>query len=82
MGQSNGADRCVAQVSILKTAVGPYSGRGSGLFEYSIPRLGKRIDVLALIGGVIFVIEFKVGEKIFSGRASIRSAITHRSEEL
>ena len=36
------------------------------LFEYDIPRLGKRIDVVLLIKGIIFCLEFKVGEsKIF-----------------
>ena len=40
--------------------------KGSVYFEYSIPRMGKRIDVVLLIGPVIFVIEFKVGEKDFS----------------
>lgn len=34
-------------------------------FEYSIPRMGRRIDVVLLIGPVIFVVEFKVGESRF-----------------
>jgi hypothetical protein len=29
-------------------------------FEYAIPRIGKRIDVVLLIGPVIFVLEFRV----------------------
>lgn len=32
------------------------------IFEYDIPRLGKRIDVVLLYRGIIFCIEFKVGE--------------------
>lgn len=32
------------------------------IFEYSIPRLGKRIDVVVLLRGIVFVIEFKTGE--------------------
>lgn len=32
------------------------------IFEYSIPRLGKRIDVVLLIRGIIFCLEFKVGQ--------------------
>ena len=32
------------------------------IFEYSIPRLGKRIDVVLLIKGIIFCLEFKVGK--------------------
>jgi len=36
---------------------------GSIYFEYSIPRMGRRIDVVLIIKNVIFVLEFKVGEK-------------------
>lgn len=36
---------------------------GRIIFEYDIPRLGKRIDVVLLLNGIIFCIEFKVGEK-------------------
>lgn len=38
-------------------------------FEYTIPRLGRRVDVLLLIQHVLFVLEFKVGEKHFSSAA-------------
>ena len=34
---------------------------GQIVFEYSIPRLGKRIDVVLLLHGIVFVLEFKVG---------------------
>ncbi len=34
-------------------------------FEYVVPRLGRRIDVVLLIGRVIFVVEFKVGAAEF-----------------
>lgn len=33
------------------------------IFEYDIPRLGKRIDVVLLFRGLIFCLEFKVGQK-------------------
>lgn len=33
------------------------------IFEYDIPRLGKRIDVVLLLRGLIFCLEFKVGQK-------------------
>lgn len=36
-------------------------------FEYSIPRMGKRIDAVLLIDGIVFVVEFKVGSKEFIG---------------
>lgn len=57
------------QVCILKREIAQYRDRGAIYFEYSIPRLGKRIDVIALIEAVIFVIEFKVGEATFATHA-------------
>ena len=33
------------------------------LFEYSIPRMGKRADVILILNGLIFVMEFKINEK-------------------
>ena len=50
------------EIRILKTIL-PASQASQVIFEYSIPRLGKRIDVLVLLGGVVFVLEFKVGGK-------------------
>src|ERR1051326_7440172 len=38
-------------------------------FEFSIPRMGKRIDCVVLSHGVIFAIEFKVGEQSFKSYA-------------
>ena len=38
---------------------------GEIIFEYSIPRLGKRIDVVLLLRGIVFVIEFKAGQNIY-----------------
>ena len=42
---------------------------GSIYFEYVIPRMGKRVDVVLLIGAAIFVIEYKVGEENYSRHA-------------
>lgn len=58
-----------SQITILQNELLSFSGKGSVLFEFSVPRLGKRIDVLALIDHVIFVIEFKVGESLFNRSA-------------
>ncbi len=38
---------------------------GEIIFEYSIPRLGKRIDVVVLLRGIVFSIEFKAGEDAY-----------------
>lgn len=42
---------------------------GNIYFEYSIPRMGKRIDAVCVIGPVVFVLEFKVGEKSYLSSA-------------
>lgn len=51
------------QIPILKKALDGYDG--TIFFEFSIPRMGKRIDSLIIIDNVVFVIEFKVGETKF-----------------
>jgi hypothetical protein len=67
--ESAQTDAWLEQISILKSALTPYGSAGALYFEYAIPRLGKRIDVLALLGPVIFVLEFKVGEDKFTAHA-------------
>ena len=49
------------QIPILKKALASLDGEI--FFEFSIPRMGKRVDTLLIIKNVVFVIEFKVGEK-------------------
>ena len=55
------------EISTLKNVLAKREGFIS--FEYSIPRMGKRIDVVLIVGPVIFVLEFKVDEKQFSSAA-------------
>lgn len=49
-----------AEIHFLQAALQDFEG--TIFFEFSIPRMGKRVDTLVIIEGVIFVIEFKVGE--------------------
>lgn len=51
------------QVSILQPLLRDFDG--SIYFEFSIPRMGRRVDVVLVIEAVVFVLEFKVGEKKF-----------------
>ncbi|MBP7654805.1 DUF2075 domain-containing protein [Candidatus Dependentiae bacterium] len=57
------------EIIILKKYLRTLSESGKIYFEYSIPRMGKRIDVLLLIRHIIFIIEFKIGENEFSSYA-------------
>lgn len=50
----------VAEIHYLQKAL--QGLEGTIFFEFSIPRMGKRVDALIIIEGVIFVVEFKVGE--------------------
>ena len=60
-------DAWLEEIYILRNVLQAY--KGSIYLEYSIPRMGKRIDVVLLIGSAIFVLEFKVGEKDFPSHA-------------
>lgn len=51
------------QIRILKQVLQKFDGKI--FFEYSIPRMGRRIDAVVIIKNVIFVLEFKIGEKEF-----------------
>lgn len=62
-------DAWVEQIQILRSSLSAFRERGRVYFEYSVPRLGKRIDVLLLIDHVVFVLEFKVGEAEFTASA-------------
>ena len=55
------------EIRILKSLLRQYEG--SVYFEFSIPRMGRRIDVVLIVGPVVFVLEFKVGEKHFTASA-------------
>lgn len=52
------------QINLLKTVLKSYDG--AIYFEFDIPRMGRRIDVVLLLGPAIFVLEFKVGEQNFT----------------
>jgi len=55
------------EIDILKLALA--SHQGAVYLEYAIPRMGKRIDAVAIIGPAIFVLEFKVGAQHFAAHA-------------
>ncbi len=50
------------EIIILKDQLQSFS-RGSLCFEFTIPRIGHRIDTVCIIDGIIFLLEFKVGDK-------------------
>lgn len=55
------------QIDFLKRELKDFCGYL--YFEFSIPRMGKRVDNILIINNLIFVIEFKVGDKSYSNYA-------------
>ena len=61
-------DAWLEEINILKEVL-TVNNNGTIYLEFSIPRMGQRIDALVLIGSVIFVLEFKIGEKEYHSYA-------------
>src|SRR5712691_11901006 len=55
------------EIDILQKVLSEH--RGFIYFEYAIPRMGKRADVILVLGPAIFVLEFKIGESEFTSAA-------------
>jgi hypothetical protein len=60
-------DAWLVQISLLKASLIGLSG--SLFLEFNIPRMGRRIDAVLLIGPLVFVIEFKTGDTLFERAA-------------
>jgi Uncharacterized conserved protein (DUF2075) len=61
-------DAWLAQIDILRREL--HGLEGWIFFEFNIPRMGRRVDTILVLGSAIFALEFKVGEKIYD-RAAI-----------
>ena len=55
-------DAWLQEIAIMKCVLHELQQPGHIIFEYTIPRLGKRIDVALLIRGIVLCLEFKAGE--------------------
>ncbi|MBU1221588.1 DUF2075 domain-containing protein [Myxococcota bacterium] len=59
----NQRDAWIFEIDLLQKCLNKFNGQI--YLEYSIPRMGSRIDVVLIIENIIFVIEFKVGKEYF-----------------
>ena len=50
-----------SEVQILKEQLSDFE-EGRIIFEYTIPRMGKRVDAVVLYRNIVFLLEFKVGD--------------------
>ncbi len=58
----------IEQIRILKEQTVSIP-EGHIFFEFSIPRMGKRVDTIIILREIVFVIEFKVGENEYPKHA-------------
>ena len=65
---SDQRDTWLAQIDLLQAQLTDLEGWI--FFEFNIPRMGRRVDVILVLGSVIYALEFKVGEKTYD-RAAI-----------
>ncbi|MBK8858263.1 MAG: DUF2075 domain-containing protein [Opitutaceae bacterium] len=57
----------IEQIAFLQNNLEGLSG--TLFLEFNIPRMGSRVDTVLLIGPVVFIVEFKVGEAAFDRAA-------------
>lgn len=57
-------DAWLEEIRVLRQALAAFAD-GDVFLEFVVPRLGKRIDAVVLIRGIVFVLEFKTGETSF-----------------
>lgn len=54
----------IEEIKILKRELNGLDGRV--IFEYTIPRMGKRVDNIVLHNNIVFVLEFKCGSEKYN----------------
>lgn len=67
--ESSQKNAWIEQTTILQSQLSKTTGSGKIFYEFTIPRLGKRIDILLILNSVIYVLEFKTGDSQFTAQA-------------
>ena len=65
-------DSWIEEFDSLREILTEYKDRGSLYFEYNIPRMGSRADVILLIDGVVIVLEYKTSRRKFTHSAILQ----------
>ncbi|MBV4357883.1 DUF2075 domain-containing protein [Pinibacter aurantiacus] len=61
----------IKQIEYLKSALKDI--QGCLYFEFTIPRMGKRVDNILIVNNLIFIIEFKIGDKRYTQDAQYQT---------
>ena len=65
-------DSWIEEFDSLREVLTEYKDRGNVYFEYNIPRMGSRADVILLIDGVVLVLEYKTAKRKFTHSAILQ----------
>jgi hypothetical protein len=66
--EQNQRNTWIYEITLLQNVLGNFL-EGFIAFEYTIPRIGDRIDTVFLYKGVVYLIEFKFGETTYHRHA-------------
>ncbi len=73
--QTTQSEAWKTEIELLQSVLLPWKFEDAHiLFEYDIPRLGKRVDVVLLLCGMVFCLEFMVGQA-----EALQSDVEHRA---
>ena len=63
------------EIAVLRTLTLPnkYEDSARIYFEFAIPRLGGRVDVILICGPLIFLLEFKIGESSYAAASLLQA---------
>jgi hypothetical protein len=73
---SDQRDAWLSQIELLQATLTGFEGWV--FFEFNIPRMGRRVDVILVLGSVIFALEFKVGEKTYERGCMTKKGVIRR----
>lgn len=60
------------QIEHLQACFQSIASSGKVYFEFDVPRMGKRIDAVVIVGPIVFVLEYKVGEADYPQHAVLQ----------
>lgn len=62
-------DSWLAEIEVLRQGLAHVDPESHLFFEFNVPRVGRRIDVVLVLPNLLIIIEFKVGSKTFPASA-------------
>lgn len=65
----------ISEIDILKKGLKGFE-EGHVILEYTVPRIGRRVDAILIVSGLLFVVEFKIEDKSYK-KAALNQVIDY-----